>query len=65
MVVGNDCLLEDPAKIRAIVEMPAPRNSQTKVRGFLGMASFWRRFIADFTGVVQPLNALLKKRLQC
>jgi len=61
MVVGNDCLLEDPAKIRAIVEMPAPRNSQTEVRGFLGMASFWRRFIADFAGVVQPMNALLKK----
>jgi hypothetical protein len=61
MVVGNNCLLEDPAKIRAIVDMPEPKNSQTKIRGFLGMASFWRRFIAGFAGITQPLNDLLKK----
>ena len=61
MVVGNNCLLEDPAKIRAIVDMPEPKNSQTEIRGFLGMASFWRRFIAGFAGITQPLNDLLKK----
>jgi hypothetical protein len=34
MVVGNNCLLEDPAKIRAIVDMPEPKNYQTEIRGF-------------------------------
>jgi hypothetical protein len=61
MVVGNNCLLEDPAKIRAIVDIPEPKNSQTEICGFLGMASFWRRFIAGFAGITQPLNDLLKK----
>ena len=48
MVCGNDMLLEDPLKIRSIVKMPAPKESQSEVRGFIGMASFWRKFIPDF-----------------
>ena len=61
MVCGNDMLLEDPAKIRSIVKMPAPKESQTQVRGFIGMASFWRKFIPDFAGIIYPLNSLLLK----
>ena len=38
-IAGNDMLLEDPDKVRAIVKMPMPRNSQTEIRGFLGMRS--------------------------
>ena len=61
MVCGNDMLLEDPLKIRSIVKMPAPKESQSEVRGFIGMASFWRKFIPDFAGIIHPLNSLLLK----
>ena len=60
-IAGNDMLLEDPDKIRAIVNMPMPRNSQTEIRGFLGMTSFWRRWIDSYAQKARPLNDLLKK----
>eukprot|EP01050_Picozoa_sp_SAG11_P005729 SAG11_NODE_414_length_9684_cov_7.947522_1_plen_2392_part_00 len=60
-VAGNNVLLQDPAKVRSIVAMPHPKNSQREIRGFLGMASFWRRWIASYAKIVQPLNDLLKK----
>lgn len=31
------------------------------LRGFLGLASFYRRFVPDFAAVAHPLHALLKK----
>lgn len=60
-IAGNNMLMEDPAKVRAIAKMPMPRNSQTEVRGFLGMTSFWRRWIDGYATKARPLNDLLKK----
>ena len=60
-VAGNNMLFQDPEKIRAIVAMPMPKNSQTEIRGFLGMCSFWRRWISSYSKLAQPLNELLKK----
>jgi hypothetical protein len=60
-ICGQDMLLTDPKKIRSIVDMPDPRNNQTQIRGFVGMCSFWRRWIPHFAQTVAPLNALLKK----
>ena len=60
-IAGNDMLLEDPNKIRAVVKMPMPNKSQTEIRGFLGMTSFWRRWIDSYAMKAQPLNDLSKK----
>lgn len=50
----------DPQKIRAIVEWPIP-SSLKALRGFLGLAGYYRRFVWRFGPIAFPLTALTKK----
>nr|GEU46886.1 reverse transcriptase [Tanacetum cinerariifolium] len=50
----------DPNKVSAIREWPIPR-SQRQVRGFLGLAGYYRRFIKGYATLVAPLTDLLRK----
>jgi hypothetical protein len=50
----------DPKKIRAIVEWPKPKNI-SKLRGFLGLAGYYRRFVKNYAHLTAPLTNLLKK----
>ena len=43
-----------------IKEWPIPR-SVSKVKSFLGLCSYYRRFVPSFADVAQPLNQLCKK----
>lgn len=47
-------------KIEAVEHFPTPQN-QHHVRQFLGLASFFRRFVPKFSIVAKPLTHLLKK----
>jgi hypothetical protein len=44
----------------AIQEWPAPR-SITDVRSFHGLASFYRRFVKDFSMIASSLTEIIKK----
>ncbi|GKV45791.1 hypothetical protein SLEP1_g52835 [Rubroshorea leprosula] len=48
----------DRAKVE-IIEKLAPPKSIKEVKGFLGHAGFYRRFIKDFSKIAQPLTNLL------
>lgn len=48
-----------PEKIKAIVEYKKPE-SMTQLKGFLGICSWYRRFVPHFSTIVSPLNDLLK-----
>jgi hypothetical protein len=53
----------DPVKVRAILEMPAPK-TEKEVRGLLGRLQYISRFIARLTPICEPIFKLLKKNAQ-
>lgn len=50
----------DPAKVEAIKNWPQPKNLH-EVRSFLGLCSYYHRFIRRFAKLVSPMHALQKK----
>jgi hypothetical protein len=53
----------DPEKVKAIAEWALPTTVKG-VRGFLGFANFYRRFIPDFSAVVRLLTNLTHKDME-
>ena len=49
-----------PQKIDAIRNWAEPK-TPSEVRQFLGLAGYYRRFIKDFSKIVQPLTSLTQK----
>jgi hypothetical protein len=50
----------DPAKVTVIVGWKIP-STVSKVRCFLGLAGYYRRFIEGFSKIAKPMTSLLEK----
>ncbi|GJZ83956.1 putative nucleotidyltransferase, ribonuclease H [Tanacetum coccineum] len=59
-VINGGGIHVDPSKIETIKNWKAPR-TPSKVRLFLGLASYYRRFIENFSKIAKPLNILTQK----
>ena len=62
-VVSKDSIQVDPKKIEAIIKWPRP-TTFTEVRSFLGLASYCRRFMKDFSKIVSPLIRITQKNVK-
>ncbi|RVW73661.1 Retrovirus-related Pol polyprotein from transposon 17.6 [Vitis vinifera] len=59
-IVSERGIEVDPEKIRAILDMPAPR-TEREVRGFLGKLQYISHFIARLSDICEPIFRLLRK----
>lgn len=59
-VVTQEGIATDPEKIRSIKEWPAPCNV-CDLRSFLGLCSYYRRFIENFSAIAKCLHSLTEK----
>ena len=59
-VVSANGIAADPEKVRAVTGFPTPTDLRS-LRAFLGLTSYYRRFIPRFSAVAQPLYHLTRK----
>lgn len=59
-IVTQEGILTEPSKIEAVTKWPRPTNKRD-LRGFLGLCSYYRRFIKSFADIASPLHKLTKK----
>nr|GEW72577.1 putative reverse transcriptase domain-containing protein [Tanacetum cinerariifolium] len=59
-VVNSNGIQMDPSKIEAVKNWKAP-TTPSEIRSFLGLAGYYRRFIANFSKIAKPLTLLTQK----
>ncbi|GJR92585.1 reverse transcriptase domain-containing protein [Tanacetum coccineum] len=59
-VVNQNGIHVDPSKIEAVKNWKTP-TTPSEIRSFLGLAGYYRRFIANFSKIAKPLTLLTQK----
>jgi hypothetical protein len=62
-VISVEGILVDPRKVEAVLKWERPTNV-TKIRSFLGLAGYYRRFIEGFSTIAPPLTKLTRKEVR-
>ena len=61
VLVNRDGFRRDPEKIEPIIINYHAQRNLKQLRRFMGMASWYRKFLADFAMIAEPLTSLTKK----
>uniref|UniRef100_A0A3B3C7M6 Gypsy retrotransposon integrase-like protein 1 n=1 Tax=Oryzias melastigma TaxID=30732 RepID=A0A3B3C7M6_ORYME len=59
-VIDSKGLHKAPSKVKAITEAPAPKNV-SQLRSFLGLLTYYARFVPNLAHKLKPLHELLNK----
>jgi hypothetical protein len=59
-IIGEKGVQVHQEKIQAIIDWPTP-NTLSEFKGFLGICSYYRRFVKGFSQLCAPLTDLTKK----
>ena len=59
-VISKHGIEVDPVKVAAIRDFPPPTNLKS-LKSFIGLVSYYRRFIPNFSSVAGPLHLLTRK----
>ena len=59
-IIGSAGVSTDPEKTRAVETWPTPTNL-SELRSFLGLCSYYRRFVKGFADIARPLHQLTGK----
>ena len=58
--INYEGLRPGDAKVKAVKKFPVPQNVRN-VRQFIGLASFFRKFVQNFAQIAKPLTTLTRK----
>ncbi|WVZ70556.1 hypothetical protein U9M48_019215, partial [Paspalum notatum var. saurae] len=59
-IVSKGGIMVDPSKISSVMDWKVPEVVK-EVRGFLGLAGYYRRVIESFSRIAKPMTSLLEK----
>ncbi|KAL5543122.1 hypothetical protein UlMin_010832 [Ulmus minor] len=62
-MISKDYVSVDPSKVEVVSNWPRP-TTVTKIRSFLGMADYYRRFVEGFSKIAGPLTTLTRKNVR-
>ena len=60
--VSKSGISTDPSKVAKVLNWPTPKTVK-ELKAFLGIASYYRRFIDNFAHVASPINRLTRKQV--
>ncbi|GJU69738.1 putative reverse transcriptase domain-containing protein [Tanacetum coccineum] len=62
-MIGSQGIHVDPAKIESVKDWESPKTA-TKIRHFLGLVGYYRRFIEGFSKIAKPITKLTQKKVK-
>ena len=61
--MSASCVSVDSEKVKAVMSWERPK-SIFEIRGFLGLAGYYRRFIEDFSQLAAPMTRLNRNEVK-